>query len=217
VLAAGIGLAVALVVGAVRSPERRSAVALALIGAALLVHGLVDVTWETPVLGVMVCLAAGVVPGATVRTLPITLRYGVALVGGAVALLLGASAIRSGAGVMTANDAFLQRTPVQSLARAEDALALEPRSADAHIAAADARAKLGDPGGAIVDLVAALRLEPDNYTAWLNAARLQQTVFGDPRGAVATMARAYVASGRRRQVRIELNQAEREAGLPLTR
>jgi len=132
-------------------------------------------------------------------------------------VLLGAGAVRSGAGVVTANDAFLQRTPVQSLATAEDALSLEPRSADAHIAAADARAKLGDPSGAIVDLVAALRLEPDNYTAWLNAARLQQTAFGDPRGAVVTLARAYAASGRRRQVRIELNQAEREAGLPLTR
>jgi tetratricopeptide (TPR) repeat protein len=205
------------VIGALRSPERTSAVALALIGAALLVHGLVDVTWETPVLGVMLCLAAGVAPGATVRSLPVALRYGVAAVGAAVAVLLGAGAVRSGAGVVTANDAFLQRTPVQSLATAEDALSLEPRSADAHIAAADARAKLGDPSGAIVDLVAALRLEPDNYTAWLNAARLQQTAFGDPRGAVVTLARAYAASGRRRQVRIELNQAEREAGLPLTR
>ena len=217
VVAAGLALAVALVIGALRSPERTSAVALALIGAALLVHGLVDVTWETPVLGVMLCLAAGVAPGATVRSLPVALRYGVAAVGAAVAVLLGAGAVRSGAGVVTANDAFLQRTPVQSLATAEDALSLEPRSADAHIAAADARAKLGDPSGAIVDLVAALRLEPDNYTAWLNAARLQQTAFGDPRGAVVTLARAYAASGRRRQVRIELNQAEREAGLPLTR
>jgi hypothetical protein len=217
VLTAGIGLTVALVVGAVRSPERAPAVALALIGAALLVHGLVDVTWETPVLGVMLCLAAGVVPGATTRSLPVMLRYGVAAVGAAVAVLLATGAIRSGAGVVTAGDAFLQPTPVQSLATAEDALQLEPRSANAHIAAADARAKLGDPGGAIVDLVAALRLEPDNYTAWLNAARLQQTVFGDRRGAVATLTRAYDASGRRRQVRIELNQAEREAGLPLTR
>ena len=180
-------------------------------------HGLVDVTWETPVLGVMLCLAAGVLPGAATRSLPVTLRYGVAAVGAVVAVLLGSGAIRSGAGIVTANDAFLAASPVQSLATAEDALQLEPRSADAHIAAADARVKLGDPTGAIVDLVAALRLEPANYTAWLNAARLQQTQFGDPVGAVTTMRRAYLASGRRRQVRLELNQAEREAGIPLTR
>jgi hypothetical protein len=132
-------------------------------------------------------------------------------------VLLGAGAIRSGAGVVTAGDAFLAATPVQSLATAEDALQLEPRSADAHIAAATARTKLGDPAGAIVDLVAALRLEPFNYTAWLDAARLQGAEFGDPVGAVATMKNAYDYSGQRRQLRIELNQVERTAGLPLTR
>jgi hypothetical protein len=50
------------VLGALRAPERTPAVALGLIGAALLVHGLVDVTWETPVLGVMLCLDGGVLP-----------------------------------------------------------------------------------------------------------------------------------------------------------
>ena len=115
VLAAGGGLAAALLVGALRSPERTPAVALALIGAALLVHGLVDVTWETPVLGVMLCLAAGVLPGAASRSLPVTLRYGVAAVGAAVAVLLASGAIRSGAGIVTANDAFLAPSPVQLL------------------------------------------------------------------------------------------------------
>jgi len=150
-------------------------------------------------------------------TLPVTLRYGVAVVGAAVAVLLGTGAVRSGAGVVTAGDAFLAATPVQSLATAEDALQLEPRSAEAHIAAADARVRLGDPTGAIVDLVAALRLEPFNYTAWLDAARLQGTEFGDPTGAIATLRNAYDYSGKRRQLRIELNEAERKAGLPLTR
>jgi hypothetical protein len=216
VLIAGIGITVALLLGALRAPERTAAVALGLIGAALLVHGLVDVTWETPVLGVMLCLTAGVLPGAGTVALPVTLRYGVAVVGAAVAVLLGAGAVRSGAGVVTAGDAFLAATPVQSLATAEDALQLEPRSAEAHIAAAGARAKLGDPTGAIVDLVAALRLEPFNYTAWLDAARLQGTEFGDPDGAIATLRNAYAYSGKRRQLRTELNEAERRAGLPLT-
>jgi hypothetical protein len=72
--------------------------------------------------------------------------------------------------------------------------------------------RLGDPTGAIVDLVAALRLEPFNYTAWLDAARLQGTEFGDPTGAIATLRNAYDYSGQRRQVRIELNEAERKAG-----
>ena len=82
--------------------------------------------------------------------------------------------------------------------------------------AASARAALGDPVGALADLVAALRLEPDNYNAWLGAARLQTGAFDDRAGAVATLRRAYLASGQRRQVRIELNAAERAVGLPVT-
>jgi hypothetical protein len=96
-------------------------------------------------------------------------------------------------------------------------LQLEPRAADAHVAAAAAREALGDPVGAVADLVAALRLEPDNYNAWLGAARLQSSVFGDDVGAVTTLQRAYLASGKRRQVRTELNAAEAALGLPLTR
>ena len=69
---------------------------------------------------------------------------------------------------------------------------------------------------AATGLVAALRLEPDNYNAWLGAARLQASAFGDRAGAVTTLRRAYLASGQRRQVRTELNAAERALGLPVT-
>jgi len=214
VLAAGLGLAVALLLGALRSPERTAAVALALCGAALLLHGLVDVTWETPVLGVMVCLAGGVLPGAGTWRLPVTLRYGVAAVAAAVACLLGFGAVRSGTGVVTAHDALIAPTPVQSLALARDALELEPRSADAHIAAAAARRQLGDPAGALADLVAALRLEPQNSTAWLDVARLQQTDLDDAAGAGASLCRAYLASGQRRQLLTELTPVQLDACLP---
>jgi tetratricopeptide (TPR) repeat protein len=106
---------------------------------------------------------------------------------------------------------------VQSLALARDALQLEPRSADAHIAAAAARRQLGDPAGALVDLIAALRLEPQNYTAWLDTARLLETDLDDPAAASTSLCRAYVASGQRRQVLTELTPAQLDACLPLTR
>ncbi len=99
-------------------------------------------------------------PGARTWRLPVTLRYGVAVVAAGVACMLGFGAVRSGTGVVTAHDAVIAPTPVQSLALARDALQLEPRAADAHIAAAAARRQLGDPTGALADLIAALRLEP---------------------------------------------------------
>ena len=217
VLVAGVAIVLALVVGARRSQERTAAVALALAAGVLLLHGLVDVTWETPVLGVMICLAAGVLPPARpMRRLAPAMRYGLAAVGVAISVLVVVSTTRSAVGASGGTAAASAATPVESLAQARDALQLEPRAADAHVVAASARLALGDPVGALSDLVAALRLEPDNYNAWLGAARLQASAFGDRAGAVATLRRAYLASGQRRQVRTELNAAERELGLPLT-
>ncbi len=216
VVVAGLAIVSALAIGVRRSEERTAAVALALAAGVLLLHGLVDVTWETPVLSVMICLAAGVMPGAVTRRAAPSLRYGVATVGAAVALLVMIGSARSAVGSSDAIAAASAPTPVQSLAQARDALQLEPRAADAHVTAAAARQALGDPVGAFDDLVAALRLEPDNYSAWLGAARLQATVFADPAGAVVTLRRAYDASGKRRQVRVELNAAETALGLPVT-
>ena len=216
VVVAGLAIVAALVVGVRRSQERTAAIALALAAGVLLLHGLVDVTWETPVLGVMICLAAGVLPGAATRRVAPALRYGLAAVGAAIAVLLVVGSTRSAVGSSDATAAASAATPAESLAQARDALQLEPRAADAHVAAAAARDALGDPVGALADLVAALRLEPDNYNAWLGAARLQSSEFGDAAGAVVTLRRAYLASGQRRQVRTELNAAEAAIGLPLT-
>ncbi len=150
------------------------------------------------------------------RALAPAMRYGLAAVGVAIAALVVVSTTRSAVGASGATAAASAATPVESLAQARDALQLEPRAADAHVVAATARADLGDPVGALSDLVAALRLEPDNYNAWLGAARLQASAFGDRAGAITTLRRAYLASGQRRQVRIELNAAERDLGLPVT-
>jgi trimeric autotransporter adhesin len=217
VLLAGLATVAALVIGVRRSQERTAAVALALAAGVLLLHGLVDVTWETPVLAVMICLAAGVLPGAATRRVVPAVGYGLAAVGTAIALLVVAGATRSAVGASDATAAASAATAAQSLAQARDALQLEPRAADAHVVAAAARQALGDSTGALDDLVAALRLEPDNYNAWLGAARLQSTAFGDRAGAIVTLRRAYIASGQRRQVRTELNAAETALGLPLTR
>jgi O-antigen ligase len=216
VLVAGLALVVSLLLGARRSQERTAAVALALAAAVLLLHGLVDVTWETPVLGVMICLAAGVLAPVATRPVQPALRYGLAAVGVAIAVLVVVGATRSAVGASDGTAAAAAATPAESLAQARDALQLEPRAADAHIVAATAREALGDPTGALSDLVAALKLEPDNYNAWLGAARLQAGAFGDRAGAIVTLRRAYVASGQRRQVRTELNAAEAALGLPLT-
>ena len=136
--------------------------------------------------------------------------------GVAVAACSSVGSTRSAVGRSGGTAGASAATPVESLAQARDALQLEPRAADAHVVAASAREALGDPVGALADLVAALRLEPDNYNAWLGAARLQSSAFGDQAGAVTTLRRAYLASGQRRQVRTELNAAEPRSGLPLT-
>ena len=217
VLVAGLAIVVALAVGARRSQERTAALALALAAGVLLLHGLIDVTWETPVLGVMISLAVGVLPPHRAERRPApAMRYGLAAVGVAISVLAVVGSTRSAVGASDGTAAAFAATPTESLAQARDALQREPRSADAHVVAATARQALGDPTGALSDLVAALRLEPDNYNAWLGAARLQSGAFGDRAGAVATLKRAYIASGQRRQVRTELNAAEGALGLPLT-
>ncbi len=218
VVVAGAALVVALVRGARLSSEQVAAPALALAAVTVLAQGLVDVTWETPTLATMICVAAGVLDPATRSSSRVTasLRAGVTAATVLVAVLVAIGGARSAAGIERALDATRAPSPARALALAGEALRLEPRSADAHVAAAGALTDLGSNRAAAVELIAALRLEPANYNAWLAIARLQAGPFGDPAGAVVTFRRGYVASGSRPQVREELNEAEARVGLPPT-
>ena len=151
VLVAGVAIVVALVVGARRSQERTAAVALALAAGVLLLHGLVDVTWETPVLGVMICLAAGVLPPARPmrRLAPACGTDWPRSVWRSRCSWWCRRHGRRWAPAVPPRAASAA-TPVESLAQARDALQLEPRAADAHVVAASARLALGDPVGALV-------------------------------------------------------------------